>query len=103
MLDKLKKAVDELGNHLMMAKLAHEMRYLSPEEVEDAKVLYVLLRSNKDAMEMVRKLREWKEELDDEPEKAETLRQIAEKEVELKRLRATLAEIRIKLNQEEEP
>jgi len=103
MLDKLKEAVEELGNHLMMAKLAHAMRHLSSEDIEDAKVLYVLSKKHKDAMEMVRKLRARKEELDDEPEEAETLRLIALKEAELKRLRATLAEIRIKLNQEEEP
>jgi len=101
MFNKLKEAVDELGNHLMIAKLAHEMRHLQAEDVEDAKLLYVLLRSNKDAMKTIRKLRERKEELDDEPEEAETQRQIALKETELERLRNTLAEIRTKLNQED--
>ncbi|TKJ40955.1 hypothetical protein CEE36_08800 [candidate division TA06 bacterium B3_TA06] len=101
MLKSLAKAVDELGNDLMLAKLTHEMQHLESEEVEDAKVLYVLLRKHKDAMEMIRKLRERKEELDDEPEEAETQRQIALKETELERLRNTLAEIRTKLNQED--
>jgi hypothetical protein len=103
MLKSLKEAVEGLGNDLMLAKLAHEMRHLEPEEVEDARVLYVLLRRHKDAMKTIRELRERKEELDDDPEEAETLRQIAEKEAELKRLRNTLAEIRIKLKQEETP
>lgn len=57
MLKSLAKAVDELGNDLMLAKLTHEMQHLESEEVEDAKVLYVLLRKHKDAMKMIRKLR----------------------------------------------
>jgi len=102
MLKSLAKAVDELGNDLMLAKLTHETQHLEPEEVEDAKVLYVLLRKHKNAMKTIRDLR--KGNLDDS-EEADVLELIAlkeaEKEAELERLHAVLAEIRTNLSEAE--
>jgi len=98
----LEQKITELGDFIMMARLTNDMRHLTSEEVEDAKVLFVLMRSNKDVVKMIREVRERKEELDDEPEEAETMEQIAQKEAELADLRATLTEIRIKLEQDED-
>lgn len=55
--DRLWKALEELGNNLMLVKLTSEAQSLTLEEVEDARLLYVLLRNNKDAIETIRELR----------------------------------------------
>lgn len=101
----LAKAVAELGNDLMLANLTHEMRHLEPEEVKDAKALYVLLRKHEGAMKTIRDLRKRKESLDDDSKEDEMQEQVdlkeAEKEAELERLRAALVEIRTNLNEAE--